>query len=148
MSISSACQSDKPEVVEVLLEGGANPTARNQITGWVPLHEAAWKGHRSCCEKLLERRGKCRGYFGVWYKPFVHLKVQIYSRLDILFSKKSGATSKSGKLKMQETQNPENPKSGTTYKYLIYGQYHPKLGTCSRREKKMHHTLTCLLRSR
>ena len=52
-----ACQSDKPEAVEALLDGGANLTARNPITGWVPMHEAAWKGHADCCRVLLESRG-------------------------------------------------------------------------------------------
>ena len=42
------------------MDGDANPTARNQITGWVPLHEAAWKGHLECCKKLLERRGEIK----------------------------------------------------------------------------------------
>jgi tyrosine-protein kinase len=57
-----ACQSDKPNIIEMLIAGGANPTARNQITGWVPLHEAAWTGHSDCCKKLLECRGKQQRY--------------------------------------------------------------------------------------
>ena len=27
---------------------------RNQITGWVPLHEAAWNGHIDCAKILLQ----------------------------------------------------------------------------------------------
>ena len=37
-----------------MLEGGANPTIRNQITGWVPLHEAAWNGNIDCAKILLQ----------------------------------------------------------------------------------------------
>eukprot|EP00092_Neocalanus_flemingeri_P028200 GFUD01030624.1.p1 GENE.GFUD01030624.1~~GFUD01030624.1.p1 ORF type:complete len:807 (+),score=129.29 GFUD01030624.1:58-2478(+) len=50
-----ACQVDKPYSVKALLEkGGANPTIRNELTQWVPLHEAAWKGHLECVSVLLE----------------------------------------------------------------------------------------------
>jgi len=50
-----ACQADKPYSVRTLLErGGANPTKRNDLTQWVPLHEAAWKGHLECVSVLLE----------------------------------------------------------------------------------------------
>ena len=47
-------KSNKPEIARHLLEGGANPTIRNQITGWVPLHEAAWNGHIDCANILLQ----------------------------------------------------------------------------------------------
>jgi tyrosine-protein kinase len=49
-----ACQSNKAETVRLLLEARANPTTRNQITSWVPLHEAAWKGHMACAQVLLD----------------------------------------------------------------------------------------------
>ena len=47
-------QSNKPVIAQRLLEGGANPTIRNQITGWVPLHEAAWNGNIDCAKILLQ----------------------------------------------------------------------------------------------
>jgi len=50
-----ACQADRPYSVRTLLEkGGANPTIRNELTQWVPLHEAAWKGNLECISVLLE----------------------------------------------------------------------------------------------
>lgn len=49
-----ACQADQPDVVRLLLEARANPTVRNQITSWVPLHEAAWKGNIGCAKTLME----------------------------------------------------------------------------------------------
>ena len=43
-----AMHGDQPESARMLLDAGkANPTVRNQITGWVPLHEAAYKGQVS-----------------------------------------------------------------------------------------------------
>nr|XP_040564641.1 LOW QUALITY PROTEIN: tyrosine-protein kinase Shark-like [Lepeophtheirus salmonis] len=49
-----ACQANQPNCVKVLLEeAGADPTFRNQLTGWVPLHEAAWKGYTKCCQILI-----------------------------------------------------------------------------------------------
>ena len=47
-------QSNKPDIAQRLLEGRANPTIRNQITGWVPLHEASWNGHIECANILLQ----------------------------------------------------------------------------------------------
>ena len=41
-------------IAQRLLEGGANPMIRNQITGWVPLHEAAWNGNIDCAKILLQ----------------------------------------------------------------------------------------------
>ena len=36
--------------------GGGNPTIRNRVTGWVPLHDAAAKGHLDCVDLLLEHQ--------------------------------------------------------------------------------------------
>ena len=48
-----ACQSNRAEALTTLLKAGANPTFRNEVTSWVPLHEAAWKGHIECAQALL-----------------------------------------------------------------------------------------------
>jgi len=37
----------------LLGEGGASPVARNGLTGWTPLHEAAWKGAATCAAALV-----------------------------------------------------------------------------------------------
>jgi ankyrin repeat protein len=34
--------------------GGADPTLRHELTQWVPLHEAAWRGHLDCVAVLLD----------------------------------------------------------------------------------------------
>ena len=51
-----AAMADKPAALRVLLEQGeANPTMRNeQVNRWVPLHEAAHRGHIDCVATLLE----------------------------------------------------------------------------------------------
>ena len=50
-----AAINNHPQCVRLLLErAGANPTMRNEQTGWVPLHEAANKGHIDCVATLLE----------------------------------------------------------------------------------------------
>ena len=38
----------------LLTLGGGNPTIRNRVTGWVPLHNAAGNGHLDCVDLLLE----------------------------------------------------------------------------------------------
>ena len=43
-----SCQSNKVQIIQILLKAGANPTIRNQLTTWVPLHEAAWNGFVEC----------------------------------------------------------------------------------------------------
>ncbi len=63
-----AAQANQPEAIRVLLGIGgeeeeedsrsslrvkANPVIQNQLTGWQPLHEAAWKGYESCCLSLI-----------------------------------------------------------------------------------------------
>ena len=49
-----AAQANQPEAMEILLDKGkANPVIRNQVTGWIPLHEAAWKGYLDCVDVLL-----------------------------------------------------------------------------------------------
>ena len=52
-----ACQGNKTETLKILLElGRANVTIRNQTTGWVPLHEAAFHGYEGCAAMLLEHK--------------------------------------------------------------------------------------------
>ncbi|XP_063220076.1 tyrosine-protein kinase Shark-like [Bacillus rossius redtenbacheri] len=49
-----ACQSNLPNTVRVLVQiGFANIQARNSETGWVPLHEAASRGHKDVVNVLL-----------------------------------------------------------------------------------------------
>ncbi|XP_021915716.1 tyrosine-protein kinase shark isoform X1 [Zootermopsis nevadensis] len=49
-----ACQSNLPSTVRVLVQiGFANIQARNSDTGWVPLHEAASRGHKEVVRVLL-----------------------------------------------------------------------------------------------
>ncbi|GLH05352.1 Tyrosine-protein kinase Shark [Gryllus bimaculatus] len=49
-----ACQSNLPNTVRVLVQVGyANIQARNSETGWVPLHEAASRGHKEVVKVLL-----------------------------------------------------------------------------------------------
>ena len=56
-----ASRADKPQSVKILLEsGGANPTMRNEGSGWVPLHEAARAGHIECVTAILEFQAPTR----------------------------------------------------------------------------------------
>ena len=56
-----ASRANKPLSVKILLEnGGANPTMRNERTGWVPLHEAASAGHIDCVTAILEFQAPTR----------------------------------------------------------------------------------------
>ncbi len=49
-----AAQANQAGVTDILLQvGRANPTLRNHITNWTPLHEAAWKGSGECVTALL-----------------------------------------------------------------------------------------------
>ncbi|XP_067008964.1 tyrosine-protein kinase Shark [Anabrus simplex] len=49
-----ACQSNLPNTVRILVQVGyANIQARNTETGWVPLHEAASRGHKEVVRVLL-----------------------------------------------------------------------------------------------
>lgn len=48
-----ACQNNCVVIVKILLNGGANVQLRNTNTGWVPLHEAAYEGHKEIVEYLL-----------------------------------------------------------------------------------------------
>ena len=65
------------------MDGGANPTTRNQITGWVPLHEAAWKGHLECCKKLLERRGERKRFEGLNKDSDLGLRADSHSQQEL-----------------------------------------------------------------
>lgn len=50
-----AAQANQAGAIGILLRHGqANPVQKNRITGWLPLHEAAWKGHTECVRILLE----------------------------------------------------------------------------------------------
>ncbi|XP_055592392.1 tyrosine-protein kinase Shark isoform X2 [Uranotaenia lowii] len=52
-----ACRrSDGLEMVELLVEAGASPQARNKDTGFVPLHEAAMNGNLDAIKYLLNRQ--------------------------------------------------------------------------------------------
>jgi len=52
-----ACQANRRECLQLLLTlGGGNPTIRNRVTGWVPLHNAAGNGHLDCVDLLLEHQ--------------------------------------------------------------------------------------------
>ncbi|KAG8228527.1 hypothetical protein J437_LFUL008984 [Ladona fulva] len=49
-----ACQMNLPNTVRVLVQmGGANVQVRNTETGWVPLHEAAYRGYSEVVSALL-----------------------------------------------------------------------------------------------
>ena len=44
-----AARNGHAEAVRVLIEkGGANVQDRNETTGWVALHDAAFRGHADC----------------------------------------------------------------------------------------------------
>ena len=45
-----ACQQNKPDAVEFLLEAGADPQYRHKDTENVALHEAAALGHSECVQ--------------------------------------------------------------------------------------------------
>ena len=53
MPLHVACQNNKVEAVSKLLQQGANPCLRNQVSSWVPLHEAAWNGCIECNGLIL-----------------------------------------------------------------------------------------------
>ena len=56
-----AAQANQAGVMRILLKHGkAIPVIKNQITGWFPLHEAAWKGHTECVNVLLEYHAPAR----------------------------------------------------------------------------------------
>lgn len=56
-----ACQSNLPSTVRVLVQkGGANIQVRNPKTGWVPLHEAASRGHIEVVQVLLSLNAPVR----------------------------------------------------------------------------------------
>ena len=56
-----ACQANQPATLQILLlQGNANPTVRNIITDWVPMHEAAWKGYDKCVQVLLDARAPAK----------------------------------------------------------------------------------------
>lgn len=41
------------------MQKGADPTLRHPRTGWVPLHEAAMKGHAGCVKELIMHGAPC-----------------------------------------------------------------------------------------
>ena len=50
-----ACQIAQSECARLLIkEGNAGVQERNSKTDWVPLHEAALRGHIECCKVLLQ----------------------------------------------------------------------------------------------
>ena len=48
-----------PHIAKLLLQRGADPTLRHPMTGWVPLHEAAMRGHTKCVQELLRFGAPC-----------------------------------------------------------------------------------------
>lgn len=49
LSFQLAARNGHPEVIRLLVEkGGADVQERNATTGWVALHEAAFRGHVDC----------------------------------------------------------------------------------------------------
>ncbi|XP_049955937.1 tyrosine-protein kinase Shark isoform X2 [Schistocerca serialis cubense] len=56
-----ACQSNLPNTVRILVQiGYANVQVRNTETGWVPLHEAASRGHKEVVQVLLSLNAPLR----------------------------------------------------------------------------------------
>ncbi|XP_046370203.2 tyrosine-protein kinase HTK16-like [Haliotis rufescens] len=54
-ALHRACVANQPRVVELLIKKGRSLTSeRCSQTGWVPLHEAAMRGHINCIKVLLE----------------------------------------------------------------------------------------------
>ncbi|XP_035700493.1 tyrosine-protein kinase Shark isoform X3 [Folsomia candida] len=50
-----ACINNLPDTVRILLQdGNANPQIRRNDNGWVPMHEAAFRGHLMCVAILRE----------------------------------------------------------------------------------------------
>ncbi|XP_070538021.1 tyrosine-protein kinase HTK16-like [Ptychodera flava] len=54
-----ACAGNRPTMCKLLLGKGADPTERHPTTGWVPLHEAAQRGHVECVRVLLSLNVPC-----------------------------------------------------------------------------------------
>ncbi|XP_077988319.1 tyrosine-protein kinase HTK16-like [Glandiceps talaboti] len=54
-----ACAGNRPSTCKLLLGKGSDPTARHPTTGWVPLHEAAQRGHVDCVRILLSFNVPC-----------------------------------------------------------------------------------------
>ncbi|XP_038070624.1 tyrosine-protein kinase HTK16-like [Patiria miniata] len=57
--LHTACIHNLPHICKLLLQRGADPTLRHPMTGWVPLHEAAMRGHSKCVEELLRFGAPC-----------------------------------------------------------------------------------------
>ncbi|XP_022088083.1 tyrosine-protein kinase HTK16-like [Acanthaster planci] len=57
--LHTACIHDLHHICRLLLQRGADPTLRHPMTGWVPLHEAAMRGHTKCVEELLRFGAPC-----------------------------------------------------------------------------------------
>ena len=56
-----ACQFNQSECALLLIkEGKAGVQERNSKSEWVPLHEAAFRGHIECCKVLLQHNAPLR----------------------------------------------------------------------------------------
>ena len=56
-----ACQCNQADCALVLIkEGKAGVQERNSKSEWVPLHEAAFRGHLDCCKVLLQYNAPLR----------------------------------------------------------------------------------------
>lgn len=54
MSLQLAARNGHPDVIRLLVDkGGADVQERNATTGWVALHEAAFRGHTECVKVSL-----------------------------------------------------------------------------------------------
>ncbi|XP_072035066.1 tyrosine-protein kinase HTK16-like isoform X2 [Amphiura filiformis] len=49
----TACVHNQKAICRVLMRRGADPTLRHPRTGWVPLHEAATRGHTACIQEIV-----------------------------------------------------------------------------------------------
>ncbi|XP_006819141.1 tyrosine-protein kinase HTK16-like [Saccoglossus kowalevskii] len=58
-ALHCACAGNRPSTCKMLLSKGADPTERHPTTGWVPLHEAAQRGHVECVRTLLSMNVPC-----------------------------------------------------------------------------------------
>lgn len=100
------CSANKAGIIALLIqEGGANINARTPKTGWVPLHQAAFKGHLDCVKILLD-----------FHSPY-------YPRADDGTTPMDLAENYDHPDCFQELENFEPPKIGTSKK----DWFHPEL---------------------
>lgn len=60
-SVQLAARNGHSNAIRILVErGGADVQERNATTGWVALHEAAFRGHLECVRVLLQLNAPLR----------------------------------------------------------------------------------------